>query len=501
MQISKVLFLSFFSLFHLFSIAQVQEDVYVAIYKSSNESEAKTIASQTVKPSKIIRWFISNEWIVGTGPFSNINEAQIYANEINETYKKNTGNQFPYAILRFKKNTNSTDLNSNNLLPDESKTSSSSLPQTYTYTNNRFINNLARCNVEVKVPGISEFDVLYQDNNLKFTFTVPPDQGGKNLKITFAGRLKFLANIQPCNFKGEFYLNEIISNEWKNERGIFIKNSSWANRYNNVEVNVNYCLNVGFNHLGLKFSEDPPYDSSFLYPRPSEDKSKKIFHACNSIIDKQQYVENNVPCIINDKGNNIKTVCDKSLYTDTIGIKKVDFKQAVIALLNNEEVKIGAWETKQAEEKRLAQLEQEKKALAAAEVQRLWRESPEGKKYLAEEESKRKKAEDEKRIENERRRNEEESKTAKVRQQCEKMKSWASDSRELIASALKTSVSSVSLIRFQMGQWRCLAVVDTPRGPEKCVVMNILQDKKSGEYFADMGGPFAVQAACGGLAF
>ena len=81
------------------------------------------------------------------------------------------------------------------------------------------------------------------------------------------------------------------------------------------------------------------------------------------------------------------------------------------------------------------------------------------------------------------------------------MKNWATDSPELIAAALKTSISSVRLIRFQMGQWRCLATVDTPKGPEKCVVMQILQDKKSGEYFADMGGPFAVQAVCGGMAF
>jgi hypothetical protein len=130
-----------------------------------------------------------------------------------------------------------------------------------------------------------------------------------------------------------------------------------------------------------------------------------------------------------------------------------------------------------------------------------WEASTEYKNEINANIAKVKKAEDEKRSENERIRNEEESKKAKLRQQCEKMKSWASDSRELIASALKTSISSVALIRFQMGQWRCLAIIDTPKGPEKCVVMQILQDKKSGEYFADMGGPFAVQAACGGLAF
>lgn len=81
------------------------------------------------------------------------------------------------------------------------------------------------------------------------------------------------------------------------------------------------------------------------------------------------------------------------------------------------------------------------------------------------------------------------------------MKSWASDSKELIAKALMTSTSSISLIRFEMGRYSCLAIVDTPKGPERCKVMNILQDKKTGEYFADMGLPFGQQAVCGGLAF
>ena len=382
----KIIFLFLLSI-HILCNAQVPEDVYVAIYKSSNESEAKTVASQAVKPSKLIKWNVTNEWLVGTGPFSSVNDAQIYANEISENYKKTTGNQFPYVILRFKKNTSFSDLNSNNILQDEIKNTSNNLPQTYTYSANGFMKNIARCNVEVKVPGVSDFDVIFQDQPFTFTFTVPPTQSNNNLKISFIGKLKFLANIQPCNFRGEVYLNEIIANEWKYERSIFIRNANWANRYNNVLSNVNYCLNVGFAHFGMNFSEDGPYDSTVLYVRPSDDRSKKIFKACDSIIDKQQYLENNVPCTINDKGNNINTICDKSLYTATQGIRKVDFKQAVIALLNSEEVKIGSWETKQAEEKRLALLEQQKKAVAAAEAQRLWRETPEGKKAQAEEDA------------------------------------------------------------------------------------------------------------------
>lgn len=225
----------------------------------------------------------------------------------------------------------------------------------------------------------------------------------------------------------------------------------------------------------MNFSEDPPYDSSFLYPRPTDDKSRKIFQACNSIIDKQQYLENNVSCTINDKGNNIKTVCDKSLFTDSQGIKKVDFKQAVIALLNNEEVKIGTWETKQAEGKRLAQLEQERKALAAAEAQRLWRETPEGKKAKAEEDARLRKIaleeeakEKERKLANERYQKEREAKEKITAENCNRATGMSVGASEQMATALKVSVSGIRLLRTEsFGSW-CSAIVDTPKGIKRC---------------------------------
>jgi hypothetical protein len=130
-----------------------------------------------------------------------------------------------------------------------------------------------------------------------------------------------------------------------------------------------------------------------------------------------------------------------------------------------------------------------------------WLQSAEGKKFIADEEDKRQKAEASRKAEADKNRAQENAKKELLRQQCTKMKSWASDSNELIAKALKTSVSSISRIRFEMGSLGCLAVVDTPKGPERCRVMDILQDKKTGEYFADMGLPNGVQAVCGGLAF
>ena len=85
---------------------------------------------------------------------------------------------------------------------------------------------------------------------------------------------------------------------------------------------------------------------------------------------------------------------------------------------------------------------------------------------------------------------------------CTKMNNWAASSRELIGKALGVSSSTISFIRGELGSsGKCLVVADTPKGPVRCVVYDVLQDQDTKEYFASLRFPFAVQAACGSLAF
>lgn len=92
------------------------------------------------------------------------------------------------------------------------------------------------------------------------------------------------------------------------------------------------------------------------------------------------------------------------------------------------------------------------------------------------------------------------SEQAKNSPQCEKMNNWASDSRELVGKSLEVSLSSIALLRFQKGQIYCIAIVDTPKGPVKCAVQKIRQDKKSGEFYADLGNVLG-DAICGDWAY
>ena len=151
--------------------------------------------------------------------------------------------------------------------------------------------------------------------------------------------------------------------------------------------------------------------------------------------------------------------------------------------------------------------ESERKA-KEEEKRQAWLASAEGKNYTAQQEAMaRSQAEDRvkseaiKQANSEKLRAEEKAKKELISRQCETMKKWGADSRELIGRALKVSASSITLLRFSMGQMSCLAIVDTPKGPEKCRVSNILQDKKSSEYFAALGSLGAIQAVCGDWAF
>ena len=93
-------------------------------------------------------------------------------------------------------------------------------------------------------------------------------------------------------------------------------------------------------------------------------------------------------------------------------------------------------------------------------------------------------------------------KSERIKENCAKLVNWSADSRELIARALNVSMASVSFVRGELGtSGRCLVVVDTPKGPTKCQVDDLWQDKESKEYIALLGGPLAVQAVCGGLAY
>lgn len=164
-----------------------------------------------------------------------------------------------------------------------------------------------------------------------------------------------------------------------------------------------------------------------------------------------------------------------------------------IEISNPEAEKILDASIKKLKEERELREKSESEAKDKEEKHQAWLLTAEGKKFLADEALKIQKIENEvhakQKIENElleKRKIEQKEKIARVNQQCEGMKNWATNSEEIIAVSLKTSISKISLIRFKLEKNECVAIIDTPEGPRKCTVIEILKDKKTGKYFAYM---------------
>jgi hypothetical protein len=362
--------------------------------------------------------------------------------------------------------------------------------------------NLGRCAVNVEIAGIGDIDIVAAAPNYVVTFSIPAAQN-RNHSVIVKGKGKWGIppnNAPACAVDGQILINQLILDEWKPIKEKFAGTESLR------------CLNLGLSRIGERI--DGPAASEKLYIRPTDQKSKTIFDACDSLL--AEPLKNDVPCNLTEP--KVKSVCEEHYFSERNPNRRLKIDAALYAILEGQQVKRGLWETNDAkaaraeqqrkdDERRRAQEEERERLAKQREEREAWLRTAEGKKFLADEAIKAARAREEadrqaaaEKARRDRVAAEARQKEKLLRDQCENMKSWASDSRELVANALKVSIQSVSLIRFQMGN-SCIAIVDTPKGPQKCLVRDILQNKKTGEYFADLGGPLAIQAVCGGMAF
>lgn len=277
----------------------------------------------------------------------------------------------------------------------------------------------------------------------------------------------------------------------------------WSDIEANWEPQFVSCLKAGLTHKGFIYYKDKQADPLTKYFSPYHPVFTEINKACGELTLKK--LEKNYKCTTNLGAS----ICNDRLMVMRNGKPNLlSLNEAVVVKLNGEEVGTVGQETEQGVTERLARENEARRKADEAEKRQAWLASAEGKNWTAQQQAIARSQEEE-RLKNEavklaqaeKLRAEERAKKELITRQCENMKKWGADSRELIGRALKVSASSITLLRFSMGQMSCLAIVDTPKGPEKCKVENIIQDKKSGEYFADLGGVTGIQATCGGWAF
>lgn len=241
-----------------------------------------------------------------------------------------------------------------------------------------------RCGVSIEIDGAGKFDAIAVAPQyiVNFEFKTPENI---NRKIKVKGVIKWGIppnNAPACPVNGEISINSLILDEWKPIK----------DRLSGTPALT--CINMGVEYYGERI--DGPTDYNSLYLRVKDARSSKIFETCDKIIPIQ--IRENVSCELNNGAG--KSICNEGYYSasQTSG-QRLTFNQAIVASLKGEEIKRGAWETKEAEFNRnnkVAKEEEERRRLAKERADReKWLESPEGKRHIAEEEAKRKKAEDE----------------------------------------------------------------------------------------------------------
>jgi hypothetical protein len=151
------------------------------------------------------------------------------------------------------------------------------------------------------------------------------------------------------------------------------------------------CLNSGLNHKGFYIYKDKQNDPVTKYFSPFHPTFNEVNKACGDIIIRTK-LNKDYKCSTNLG----PSICEDKLAVMRNGKpNQVTINQAIVAKLNNEEVLAIGYETNQGVSERLSRDEEIKRKAEEAEKRRIWLSSAEGKKYLAEEEAKRKKSEDE----------------------------------------------------------------------------------------------------------
>ena len=241
-----------------------------------------------------------------------------------------------------------------------------------------------RCNVEVVVGQLGSFDAIARAPEYVMSFTLTPAQNANHIvKIKGSKKWGIPPNNAPaCDFDREFYINRIIMDEW----------ALFRNRLNNDKANE--CINIGVKSIGRSISGDVTKETLFL--KVDDPKSNAIFSACDKILSMQ--LDTGISCKL---GNNLgDSTCDEGYFSERLGSnKRLTYQQAIANAVQGDVISKGMWENKEAEKNRIEKAEKVTRAAeeqaAEAEKRRIWLETPEGKKYLAEEAAKAKKEEQE----------------------------------------------------------------------------------------------------------
>ena len=150
------------------------------------------------------------------------------------------------------------------------------------------------------------------------------------------------------------------------------------------------CIKTGLKHKGFVYYKEKQNDSSTKYFSPYHPVFGVVNEGCGEII--RTKLNKSYRC----NTNLGESICEDRLAVIRDGkFYPLTINEAIVAKLNKEEIISNGFESLQGKSERLAKDEVKNRKAEEEEKRRVWLAGPEGKKYLADEEVKRKKVDDE----------------------------------------------------------------------------------------------------------
>ena len=206
-------------------------------------------------------------------------------------------------------------------------------------------------------------------------------------KVTFGSSLltQLVTKIPVCIVQGDIYLSEIYASEWM----------QLEEEYNIFKPNSAECLRQGMNFKRLPYYLSRMGDGT-KYPSIHHPIAEEVIASCKKIVESNP--GKNIECTVGDTKR--KTKCDENWYEtrNNQNYKLSGVKDIVEASLAGKSISIMSYETVQAdaEFKNLVAMQEQARIKKAEEEdnRRKWLATPEGKKYLADEAARSKKAQE-----------------------------------------------------------------------------------------------------------
>jgi len=247
------------------------------------------------------------------------------------------------------------------------------------------------CGVELSIGNIDKIYRIAESPDWVIKFPIP-NELKSNQKVFIKPKGEFFG-ARPCKSSFEYTLNDLIRYQWIQvlEGQIFKpfpKDKKKLERFKK-------CLPFGSSALDEKF--DLNAEIPELMVTPLSQKGKKLISGCLRISELKELASGQ-NCELKIDAKNILSQCDEVYFSTSSPNVKLTFESASEAAVLGQEIEIGFVENELAQQQRFIN-ENRKRELAAEEAirqeqRRRWLETPEGKKYLAEEEVKRKKTEE-----------------------------------------------------------------------------------------------------------